>query len=81
MAGWGETSFQIADEPTNPMKQVNINPIGIAACRAGLLPVLPTVDTYLDQNGGEICAGGQQDKDACTVSDYVDMSTVRTIIS
>ncbi|KAJ3659425.1 hypothetical protein Zmor_011114 [Zophobas morio] len=66
VAGWGETSFQIADEPTNPMKQVNINPIGIAACRAGLLPVLPTVDTYLDQNGGEICAGGQQDKDACT---------------
>nr|XP_015838443.1 PREDICTED: trypsin-1 [Tribolium castaneum] len=66
VAGWGETNFGVQDHPTNPMKQVNLSPVDIATCRAGLLPVLPTVDTYLDMTGGEICAGGESMKDACT---------------
>lgn len=69
MAGWGETQFTQNDQPTNPMKQVNLGVVDYATCRAGLVPVLSTtVDTYLDATGGETCAGGESMKDACTVT-------------
>ncbi|XP_068910445.1 trypsin-like [Tenebrio molitor] len=67
VAGWGETQFTQNDQPTNPMKQVNVGVVDYATCRAGLVPVLSTsVDTYLDATGGETCAGGEAMKDACT---------------
>lgn len=68
VAGWGETGFMVNDAPTNPQKQVTVPIVGIEECKDKLSTVLTNVDTYLDQTGGEICAGGQSMRDACTVS-------------
>lgn len=68
VAGWGETGFMVNDAPTNPLKQVTVPIVSIEECRDKLSTVLTNVDVYLDQTGGEICAGGQSMRDACTVS-------------
>lgn len=68
VAGWGETGFMINDAPTSPQKQVTVPIVSIEECREKLSTVLTNVDVYLDQTGGEICAGGQSMRDACTVS-------------
>lgn len=67
VAGWGETGFMVNDAPTNPQKHVTVPIVSIAECREKLSTVLTNVDEYLDQTGGEICAGGQSMRDACTV--------------
>lgn len=67
VAGWGETGFMVNDAPTNPQKQVTVPIVSITDCREKLSTVLTNVDEYLDQTGGEICAGGQSMRDACTV--------------
>lgn len=69
VSGWGQTAFTINDAPTNPQKQVTVGIVPYTVCRtsysnAALLG--NNVDRYLDPNG-EICAGGQTMKDACTV--------------
>ncbi|CAH0552812.1 unnamed protein product [Brassicogethes aeneus] len=68
VSGWGQTSFFINNAPTNLMKQVFVNVVDYTTCRtsfsaANLLST--NVDTYLDGNG-EICAGGESQKDACS---------------
>lgn len=68
VAGWGETGFMVNDAPTTPQKQVTVPIVSITECREKLSTVLTNVDEYLDQTGGEICAGGQNMRDACTVS-------------
>lgn len=67
VAGWGETGFMVNDAPTSPQKQVTVPIVSLAECRQKLATVLTNVDEYLDQSGGEICAGGQSMRDACTV--------------
>lgn len=70
VSGWGQTSFTNNDAPTSPQKQVYVSIVNYATCRASFANtnLLGTnVDTYLDPNG-EICAGGQSMRDACSVS-------------
>lgn len=67
VAGWGETGFMVNDAPTNPQKQVTVPIVSLSECREKLSTVLTNVDEYLDQTGGEICAGGHSMRDACTV--------------
>lgn len=71
VSGWGQTSFTTNDAPTSPQKQVYVSIVNYMTCRASFANtnLLGTnVDTYLDPNG-EICAGGQSMRDACTVID------------
>lgn len=59
------------DAPTNPQKQVTVPIVDITACRTSMLDpnVLGNkVNDYLDMSGGEICAGGENMRDACTVN-------------
>ncbi|KAL1491728.1 hypothetical protein ABEB36_012283 [Hypothenemus hampei] len=68
VTGWGQSAFNIYDAPTNPQKQVNVAVIPPEKCRTSFArpTVLGTnVDMYLDQMG-ELCAGGEAQKDACT---------------
>lgn len=69
VSGWGQTAFTLYDAPTNPQKQVNVGIVPYNVCRTSYSnPSLlgNNVDFYLDPTG-EICAGGQTMKDACTV--------------
>lgn len=70
VAGWGETGFMINDAPTTPQKQVTVPIVSLTECRQSLSATAvlgANVDRYLDQTGGEICAGGRSMRDACTV--------------
>lgn len=70
VSGWGQTAFTTFDAPTAPQKQVTVGIVDYNTCRTSFsnATLLGTnVDTYLDQQG-EICAGGQSMRDACTVS-------------
>lgn len=70
VAGWGQSSFTTNDAPTNPMKQVYVNIVDYNTCRTSMAQsnVLGSnANLYLDPQG-EICAGGERNKDACTVS-------------
>lgn len=52
------------------MKQVNVNVATYEACRASFANATllgAAVDTYLDVNYAEVCAGGASQLDACTV--------------
>lgn len=69
VAGWGQTAFGANDAPTSPQKQVTVPIVSNAACRQSLSAanILGNyVDRYLDGSGGEICAGGNAQMDACT---------------
>lgn len=69
VSGWGQTAFTVIDAPTNPQKQVSVSIVPYATCRTSYSsPTLlgTNVDIYLDPTG-EICAGGQAMRDACTV--------------
>ncbi|XP_018564341.1 tryptase-like [Anoplophora glabripennis] len=68
VSGWGQTSFTTNDAPTSPQKQVYVTVVNYATCRASFANTNllgSNVDTYLDPNG-EICAGGQSMRDACS---------------
>lgn len=70
MAGWGQSSFTAFDAPTYPPKQVTVTVADPDDCKKSFSrPHLlgDFVDVYLDQVG-EICAGGEALKDACTVT-------------
>lgn len=69
VSGWGQSSFQAFDAPTSPQKQVTVTITDPGSCqksfgRPDRLGDL--VDYYLDQEG-ELCAGGEANKDACSV--------------
>lgn len=71
VSGWGQTAFNINDAPTNLQKQVSVTIVSYGTCYASMsnASLLGTnVNLYLDPVG-EICAGGQPLRDACTVSD------------
>ncbi|XP_018323685.1 tryptase alpha/beta-1 [Agrilus planipennis] len=68
VSGWGETSFRLNDAPTMRQKQVTVPIVPYATCRASYAQsnlLGNRVDFYLD-SVGEICAGGQSMRDACT---------------
>ncbi|XP_060524461.1 phenoloxidase-activating factor 2-like isoform X2 [Cylas formicarius] len=68
VAGWGQSSFNSLDAPTSPQKQVTVKVADAKTCRDSFAKpnLLGTnVDVYLDQVG-EICAGGEAMRDACT---------------
>ncbi|CAG9769668.1 unnamed protein product [Ceutorhynchus assimilis] len=68
VSGWGQSSFTTLDAPTNPQKQVSVSVVDPQTCRESFArPSLlgGYVDMYLDQVG-EICAGGEASRDACT---------------
>ncbi|XP_050313201.1 phenoloxidase-activating factor 2-like isoform X2 [Anthonomus grandis grandis] len=68
VSGWGQTSFTKDDAPTNPQKQVTVEVVEPEVCRESFSrPSLlgSNVDIFLDLVG-EICAGGEVMKDACT---------------
>ncbi|KAK9874785.1 hypothetical protein WA026_005591 [Henosepilachna vigintioctopunctata] len=63
VSGWGQL------QPTNPavptkLKQVTVNTTDLATCITGFSGRVNT-DVYLDQTGGQLCAGGEAQKDAC----------------
>lgn len=69
VAGWGQTSFGRRDAPNSFQKQVFVTIVDHATCRNRLSnPSLlgSSVDAFLDPNG-EFCAGGELNRDACTV--------------
>ncbi|KAH1029188.1 hypothetical protein HUJ05_002468 [Dendroctonus ponderosae] len=68
VSGWGQSAFQTFDAPTSPQKQVRVTITDPESCqRSFARPTLlgNLVDYYLDQEG-EICAGGEANKDACS---------------
>lgn len=70
VAGWGQTEFNLNNSPVIPQKQVTVPIVPDAICRASFSsPNLlgNNVNKYLDTNG-ELCAGGEANRDACTVS-------------
>lgn len=68
------------DAPTRPQKQVTIPIVDTEECRDSLFNVLPTVDQYLDKNG-ELCAGGEAQKDACTVRLKIFLMYLKLILN
>lgn len=70
VSGWGQTAFNVNDAPTRQQKQVAVTIVNYPTCYASMsnATLLGTnVNMYLDPVG-EICAGGQAMRDACTVS-------------
>ncbi|KAJ8947086.1 hypothetical protein NQ314_008686, partial [Rhamnusium bicolor] len=68
VSGWGQTAFTNFDAPTNPQKQVTVTIVNYDTCRTSFANINllgSNVDTYLDPNG-EICAGGESMRDACS---------------
>lgn len=70
VSGWGRTSFDVTDAPTQLQKQVQVPIVSYTTCynsmsNSSLLG--SNVNTYLDAVG-ELCAGGQAARDACTVN-------------
>ncbi|KAL3276817.1 hypothetical protein HHI36_012178 [Cryptolaemus montrouzieri] len=63
VSGWGQI------QPTNPavptqLKQVTVSTTDINTCANGFTGRVNTT-AYLDMTGGQICAGGEAQKDAC----------------
>lgn len=72
VAGWGQTAFKSRNAPTSKQKQVFVTIVDHATCRNKLShPAIlgSSVDAFLDPNG-EFCAGGELNRDACTVSKF-----------
>lgn len=70
MSGFGQTNFAVDDAPTITMKQVHVPIVSTQVCRASFSNSAllgSSTDVYLDVQN-EICAGGQNGRDACTVS-------------
>ncbi|KAK4883402.1 hypothetical protein RN001_006721 [Aquatica leii] len=68
VSGWGQTTFALNDAPIMQQKQVNVTIVNYSTCYASMSsPSLLglNVNTYLDPVG-EICAGGEAFRDACT---------------
>ncbi|KAF5303519.1 hypothetical protein FQR65_LT08218 [Abscondita terminalis] len=68
VTGWGQTTFTVNDAPILQQKQVNVTIVNYSTCFASMSnPTLlgGNVNTYLDPVG-EICAGGEANRDACT---------------
>lgn len=68
LGGWGQSQFNIMDSPVRPLKQIYIPIVSYTDCRNSFLniPSIGTaIDLYLDPQGN-LCAGGQAGKDACT---------------
>lgn len=67
VAGWGKTNFTTQDAPTT-LRQVFVPIVTMSQCVASYNNILGSnTQIYLDQQM-EICAGGVQGIDACTVS-------------
>ncbi|XP_019769649.2 serine protease 42 [Dendroctonus ponderosae] len=67
VSGWGQTSFRVDDAPTQSLKQVHVPIVTNDACTNSYSNVLGASNAaaYLDFPN-EICAGGQNQLDACT---------------
>ncbi|XP_066151880.1 chymotrypsinogen A-like [Euwallacea fornicatus] len=67
VSGWGQTSFTVADAPTQVLRQVHVPIVTNSQCVASYNAILGTANTaaYLDLPN-EICAGGQAQLDTCT---------------
>lgn len=68
VAGWGQIQPTNYATPTK-LKQVNVNTVDINKCEQGFNGQVDTVK-YLDKTGGQICAGGETQRDACFVSEF-----------
>lgn len=80
VSGWGQTGFNIYDAPTTILKQVYVPIVSGNECKASFqrqAQGAQIVSTYLDVDGGnELCAGGQAQLDACTVSLLLNWQTL-----
>ncbi|KAF5283000.1 hypothetical protein FQA39_LY04871 [Lamprigera yunnana] len=68
VSGWGQTTFTVNDAPILQQKQVNVTIVNYSTCYSSMSsPTLlsSNVNTYLDPVG-ELCAGGEAFRDACT---------------
>ncbi|XP_044758050.1 tryptase gamma-like [Coccinella septempunctata] len=63
VSGWGQTQPTLTAVPTR-LKQVALTTTDIATCARGFAGIVNTA-VYLDQTGGQLCAGGEAQKDAC----------------
>ncbi|KAK9874786.1 hypothetical protein WA026_005592 [Henosepilachna vigintioctopunctata] len=63
VAGWGQIQPNNTVVPTI-LKQVNVNTTDINTCENGFSGIVNT-GLYLDKTGGQLCAGGEAQKDAC----------------
>lgn len=66
VSGWGQTQPNLMNVPTK-LKQVSVTTTDIVTCARGFTGIVNTA-VYLDQTGGQLCAGGEAQKDACFVS-------------
>lgn len=68
VTGFGQTSFTDYNAPTSIMKQVHVPIVDMnTKCVPSFTQILRNPLLYLDGEK-EVCAGGQSDLDACTVS-------------
>lgn len=80
VSGWGKTAFASDETPTYKQKQVQVPIVPSDVCYASMssLQLLGSnVNKYLDPFG-EICAGGETAKDACTVSKLFTIFAAKT---
>ncbi|XP_045467064.1 serine protease 33-like [Harmonia axyridis] len=63
VAGWGQAQPTNSPVPTK-LKQVTVNITDINTCENGFLGKVDT-NKYLDKTGGQMCAGGGAQRDAC----------------
>lgn len=73
VAGWGQNDANPGLSTVGPLKQVTMPIVDYMTCRtahSSAASLGASVDMYLDPLG-DICAGGESSKDACTVSTYL----------
>ncbi|XP_045467065.1 trypsin-3-like [Harmonia axyridis] len=63
VSGWGQIQPNNMAVPTK-LKQVTLSTTDINTCARGFAGTVNTA-VYLDQTGGQLCAGGEAQKDAC----------------
>lgn len=67
MTGFGQVSFTDFNAPTPVMKQAHVPIVDMATKCVPSFSKLINAKTYLDEER-ELCAGGESEIDACTVS-------------
>ncbi|XP_044758049.1 phenoloxidase-activating factor 2-like [Coccinella septempunctata] len=63
VSGWGQAQPSNSPSPTK-LKQVMVNTVDINTCESGFNGRVDT-SRFLDKSGGQICAGGESQRDAC----------------
>ncbi|KAL3276814.1 hypothetical protein HHI36_012176 [Cryptolaemus montrouzieri] len=64
VSGWGQIQPDSRTGVPTKLKQVAVNTTTLARCASGFAGRV-NIDIYLDQTGGQLCAGGEAQKDAC----------------